>query len=228
MHSAIEDADPGLQFSGAVFAQAMTNPSQLVKMQDWPRMAANGWLPLVVPDGLRDFDLVDRQRPDERDQSGERGPGRPGARDPDQHEPSHHHAATEHGGGQGLHDFIFFEGTVISGSASRQSELSGPTSRQRALPERGFQSRPRDRRGGLGRVLRRVPGGPRCGEQPTPVPGRQRRRRDRRGGRGPVSRSVQGVPVRRRRLRRREGTPTRSNSASALPRAGATVIISSI
>jgi signal recognition particle subunit SEC65 len=76
--TAIDLEDPGLQFSGAVFAQAITNPSQFVKMQDWPTMAANGWLPLRRPHGLRDFDLVDPQRSFERDQSRERGRVVPG------------------------------------------------------------------------------------------------------------------------------------------------------
>ncbi len=49
MHNAINEVAPALVFSGAIFAQAMTNPSQLVKMQDWPTMAANGWLEHVVP-----------------------------------------------------------------------------------------------------------------------------------------------------------------------------------
>ncbi|MFG0304986.1 MAG: phosphodiester glycosidase family protein [Phycisphaerales bacterium JB040] len=49
MHDAITTADPGMMFSGAVFASAVSSPSQFVKMQDWPTMAANGWLPHVVP-----------------------------------------------------------------------------------------------------------------------------------------------------------------------------------
>lgn len=55
MNDAIVAADPGKQFSGAVFATAIAdrfcnpNQSQLVKMQDWPTMAAQGWLPIVVP-----------------------------------------------------------------------------------------------------------------------------------------------------------------------------------
>jgi exopolysaccharide biosynthesis protein/uncharacterized lipoprotein YddW (UPF0748 family) len=123
MHSAIEDADPGLQFSGAVFAQAMTNPSQLVKMQDWPRMAANGWLPLVVPMayGTSTSSIRSDLSSAISHASGARVvPGlailtninRP--------------TITQQlntAAGQGLHDFIFFEGTVISGSASRQNEL---------------------------------------------------------------------------------------------------------
>ncbi|MEQ8769725.1 MAG: phosphodiester glycosidase family protein [Phycisphaerales bacterium] len=55
MNDAIQAADPGKLFSGAIFATAIAdrfgnpNPSQFVKMQDWPTMAANGWLPIVVP-----------------------------------------------------------------------------------------------------------------------------------------------------------------------------------
>lgn len=49
MNDAINEVAPSIIFSGAIFAQAMTNSSQLVKMQDWPTMAANGWLEHVVP-----------------------------------------------------------------------------------------------------------------------------------------------------------------------------------
>ncbi|MEM9082011.1 MAG: dockerin type I domain-containing protein, partial [Planctomycetota bacterium] len=55
MHDAIVAVDPGKQFSGAIFATAIAdrfgnpNSGQLVKMQDWPQMAANGWLPVVIP-----------------------------------------------------------------------------------------------------------------------------------------------------------------------------------
>lgn len=49
MRDAMVDVNPSLEFSGAVFANAMTSSSQLVKMQDWPQMAQNGWLDLVVP-----------------------------------------------------------------------------------------------------------------------------------------------------------------------------------
>lgn len=49
MNDAIDSVDPTLQFSGAIFAQAMSSSSQIVKMQDWPTMAQNGWLELVVP-----------------------------------------------------------------------------------------------------------------------------------------------------------------------------------
>lgn len=55
MNNAILATDSGKQFSGAVFATAIAdrfgnpNSSQLVKMQDWPLMAANGWLPIVIP-----------------------------------------------------------------------------------------------------------------------------------------------------------------------------------
>lgn len=49
MRDAMVAVNPSLEFSGAIFAGAMTNSSQLVKMQDWPQMAQNGWLDLVVP-----------------------------------------------------------------------------------------------------------------------------------------------------------------------------------
>jgi exopolysaccharide biosynthesis protein/uncharacterized lipoprotein YddW (UPF0748 family) len=49
MNDGINLVNPEIQFSGAIFAQAISNPSQLVKMQDWPQMAANGWLEYVVP-----------------------------------------------------------------------------------------------------------------------------------------------------------------------------------
>lgn len=49
MHNAINEVNPGIEFSGAFFANAMTSSSQLVKMQDWPTMAQNGWVEQVVP-----------------------------------------------------------------------------------------------------------------------------------------------------------------------------------
>ncbi len=55
MNDAMVAADPGKMFSGAIFATAIAdrfctpNLGQLVKMQDWPTWAANGWLPVTIP-----------------------------------------------------------------------------------------------------------------------------------------------------------------------------------
>lgn len=49
MHDAIVAVDPGVQFSAAIFAAAPTDTGQVSKMQDWPRMTAGGYLPVVVP-----------------------------------------------------------------------------------------------------------------------------------------------------------------------------------
>ncbi len=125
MNDAISLADPGMQFTGAIFAQAMTSSSQFVKMQDWPRMAANGWLPTVVPmaygtsTGSIGNDLTSAIT----QASGARVvPGlailtntsRPTITQ-----------QLDTAYARNLHDFIFFEATVISGSTARQGELSG-------------------------------------------------------------------------------------------------------
>lgn len=125
MHNRITDADPGLQFSGAIFAQAVSSPSQFVKMQDWPRMVANGWLPNVVPMAYgTSTSSIGNDLTGALNQAGDARviPGlailtnitRPSIA-----------AQLGTAYARGLTDFIFFEATVISGSSSRQSELSG-------------------------------------------------------------------------------------------------------
>jgi uncharacterized lipoprotein YddW (UPF0748 family) len=49
MHLGINSVQPGLEFSIAMFASAMTNSSQFTKCQDWPAMAANNYVETVVP-----------------------------------------------------------------------------------------------------------------------------------------------------------------------------------
>ena len=50
MHQAINaSSNPGIAFSGAIFASAMTNASQFSKMQNWPEWAENGYLEWIVP-----------------------------------------------------------------------------------------------------------------------------------------------------------------------------------
>jgi uncharacterized lipoprotein YddW (UPF0748 family) len=125
MHNRIAEQDAGIQFSGAVFAKAMTDSSQLVKMQDWPRMASNGWLPLVVPMAYgqstssiaSDLDAALNQAGPARVVAGLAiltNISRPSITQ---------QLATAYG--RNIRDFIFFEATVISGSPARQSELSG-------------------------------------------------------------------------------------------------------
>jgi uncharacterized lipoprotein YddW (UPF0748 family) len=125
MQNRITLEDPGMQFSGAVFAKAMTDSSQLVKMQDWPTMAANGWLPLVVPMAYgqstssiaSDLDAALNQAGPARVVAGLAiltNISRPTITQ---------QLSTAYG--RGIRDFIFFEATVISSSASRQTELDG-------------------------------------------------------------------------------------------------------
>ncbi|MCC5787714.1 MAG: family 10 glycosylhydrolase [Phycisphaerales bacterium] len=49
MFDAIGDVDPQVRFSAAVFAQATTSSSQLVKMQEWPAWTAGGYVDYIVP-----------------------------------------------------------------------------------------------------------------------------------------------------------------------------------
>lgn len=125
MESRISGEDMGIQFSGAVFAHAMTSSSQFVKMQDWPTMAANGWLPNVVPMAYasstfgigNDLTAALNQAGGARVIAGLaiiNPSSRPGIS-----------AQLDTTYARGIEDFVFFEGTVISGSSSRQAELQG-------------------------------------------------------------------------------------------------------
>jgi len=125
MENRIAAQDPGIQFSGAVFAQAMSSSSQFVKMQDWPTMAANGWLPYVVPmayasstSGIaNDLNAALSQASDARVVAGLAIIN-----------PTSRPTITQQLGvtySRGIDDFIFFEGTMISGSGARQAELQG-------------------------------------------------------------------------------------------------------
>ncbi len=49
MHQGINGVNPGVTFSAAVFATAMTSSAQLTKCQDWPRWARDGYIDVVVP-----------------------------------------------------------------------------------------------------------------------------------------------------------------------------------
>ncbi|MEM1329761.1 MAG: phosphodiester glycosidase family protein [Planctomycetota bacterium] len=49
MHQSMAAADPGLNFSAAIFATATTSSSQLSKCQDWPTWAANGYIETIIP-----------------------------------------------------------------------------------------------------------------------------------------------------------------------------------
>lgn len=130
MHDAILAADSGKQFSGAVFATAIAdrfgnaNPAQLEKMQDWPRMAANGWLPIVVPMAYgtsttsirNDLQAANNQANGARIVAGLaiiNPTTRPGV-------------AAQLGVvyGEGLDSFVFFEGNLLLVDANRRAELA--------------------------------------------------------------------------------------------------------
>lgn len=130
MNDAIVAADAGKQFSGAIFATAIEtasgqpNPTQLVKMQDWPQMAARGWLPIVIPmaygfsEGSIRNDLIATRN----QASGARVvPGlaiiSPGSRP----------TVSEQLGvvySEGFDSFVFFEATTLVGTAPRRAELA--------------------------------------------------------------------------------------------------------
>ena len=123
MNEAINDVAPSVLFSGAIFAQAMTNSSQLVKMQDWPTMASNGWLEHVVPmayststNGIRnDLQSALNQAGGARIVAGL-------AILTNQTRPtiSQQLAAAR---GLGIEDFILFDSNVLVASATMQNDL---------------------------------------------------------------------------------------------------------
>lgn len=124
MHEAIRATDPGVQFSGAVFARALTDSSQLVKMQDWPRMARNGWLPVVVP--MAYGTSTASIRTDLQAANQQRGPSRIVAGLAiltNQTRPTiAQQLATA--AAEGITSFIFFDANVISANEAREAELA--------------------------------------------------------------------------------------------------------
>lgn len=123
MNDAINSVDPGLLFSGAVFAQAIGSSSQLVKMQDWPTMAANGWLELVVP--MAYSTSTNGIRNDLRVAIANAGPARIVAGLAvltNQTRPSiPQQLATAKG--EAVEDFILFDGTTLAANPGMQTEL---------------------------------------------------------------------------------------------------------
>jgi uncharacterized lipoprotein YddW (UPF0748 family) len=124
MHQAIESVNPGVVFSGAVFAAATTSGQQLVKMQDWPTWAANGYIDHVVPmaygtstNSIRsDLQLAMSLASGRRVVAGL-------AILNNQPRPS---ISQQLGVARqvGIEDFIFFEATVITADPARQAELA--------------------------------------------------------------------------------------------------------
>mgnify|MGYP001799650444 CR=1 FL=1 len=123
MNDAVIAGDPGVQFSGAIFASAMTSSSQIVKMQDWPRMAQNGWLPIVVPmaygfstASIRgDLQLANAQAGDADVVAGLAiltNASRPSISS---------QLSTAYG--EGIESFVFFDGLVINNDPGRVTEL---------------------------------------------------------------------------------------------------------
>jgi uncharacterized lipoprotein YddW (UPF0748 family) len=49
MMYAIDAVNPGVEFSGAMFATAMSSSAQIAKCQDWPTWATNDWIETLVP-----------------------------------------------------------------------------------------------------------------------------------------------------------------------------------
>jgi exopolysaccharide biosynthesis protein/uncharacterized lipoprotein YddW (UPF0748 family) len=123
MNDAIESVDPGLQFSGAIFAQAMSSSAQLVKMQDWPTMAQNGWLELIVP--MAYATSTSGIRNDLRTALDSAGPARVVAglailTNQSRPSLSQQFAAAK---GEGVEDFILFDANTLLGSVAMQNEL---------------------------------------------------------------------------------------------------------
>lgn len=123
MNDAINEVNPGIEFSGAIFAAAMTNSSQFVKMQDWPSMAQNGWLEQVVPmaygsttNAIRnDLQIALSQSGDARVVAGL-------AILTNQTRPSiSQQLATARG--VGIEDFILFDGAALINSPTMQNDL---------------------------------------------------------------------------------------------------------
>lgn len=123
MHDAMTAVNAAINFSAAVFPTAMTSSSQLVKMQDWPSMASNGFIDTVVPmayststSGIRsDIRAAVQQAGSTPVVAGLAiltNISRPSI--------SQQLAAAR---AEGVDDFIFFEASVIYYTPARQAEL---------------------------------------------------------------------------------------------------------
>ncbi len=123
MKNGMDSVNPELQFSGAIFAQALTSPAQLVKMQDWPQMAANGWLEYVVPMAYgtstasirNDLQIANAGKGQATIVAGL-------AILTNQARPSVGQQLSV-ALGEGLEDWILFEGNTLAGSAAMRGEL---------------------------------------------------------------------------------------------------------
>jgi uncharacterized lipoprotein YddW (UPF0748 family) len=136
MNRAMKGVEPGIVFSAAVFASATTNSSQLVKMQDWPSWAADGFIDIVVPMayGTSTTSIRNDLRTTNNLAGGRRvvaglailtNTSRP--------------SITEQlnvAKGEGIEDFIFFEGSVLTASAAKRAELADWI-RANATPQAG-------------------------------------------------------------------------------------------
>lgn len=123
MNDAINEVSPSVLFSGAVFAQAITNSSQLVKMQDWPTMAANGWFEQIVPMAYATSALGIRN--DLQSALDQAGPARVVAGLAILTNQSRPGLAQQLGAakGVGIEDFILFDAATLLASQSMRTEL---------------------------------------------------------------------------------------------------------
>ncbi|MEM9372126.1 MAG: phosphodiester glycosidase family protein [Planctomycetota bacterium] len=123
MNDGVNAVNPEIQFSGAIFAQAITSSSQLVKMQDWPQMAANGWLEYVVPMAYGTSTASIRN--DLQIANADKGPSTIVAGLAiltNQTRPSIGQQLSV-AIGEGIEDWVLFEGNTLAGSASMRDEL---------------------------------------------------------------------------------------------------------
>lgn len=123
MNDAINEINPGIEFSGAIFASAMTNSSQLVKMQDWPSMAQSGWLEQVVP--MAYGSTTNAIRNDLQTALNQAGPARVIAGLAiltNQTRPTISQQLST-ARGIGIEDFILFDGAALINSPTMQNDL---------------------------------------------------------------------------------------------------------
>lgn len=135
MKNGMDSVNPELQFSGAIFAQALTSSSQLVKMQDWPQMAENGWLEYVVPMAYGTSTASIRN--DLQIANADKGPSTIVAGLAiltNQTRPSVDQQLST-ALGEGIEDWVLFDGNTLAGSASMRNEL-----RSFLLSDATFQS----------------------------------------------------------------------------------------
>lgn len=140
MQGAIKGVNAGMPFSAAIFATATTSGGQLVKMQDWPSWAANGYIDHVVPMayGTSTTSIRNDLQTANSLSSGRRvvaglailgNVSRP--------------TITEQlnvAKGEGIEDFIFFEGTVLNASAEKRAELAGWIAANATVQKADFNS----------------------------------------------------------------------------------------